>query len=33
MELKEKDGNVDIGPDDEPKEAHKEETYGDAYAW
>ena len=30
---KEGDGNVDIEPNDEPKEAHKEETYGHAYAW
>lgn len=27
------DGNVDIEPNDETKEAHKEETYGHAYAW
>lgn len=30
---KEGDGNVDIEPNDETKEAHKEEAYGHAYAW
>lgn len=27
------DGSVDIEPNDETKEAYKEETYGYAYAW